>query len=383
MFLLVSLCLLTVSTLAQQWTGTWATATEYCGDGDMPKTTALSHCAVRQTIHVSIGGSTLRLQLSNAFSDSPVDIQSVYIADAAAGSDIDARTARYLTFGGHKNVTIAAGKTVQSDALSYQLKPLQRLSVTINYGSRTPKNATGHRGSRTTSYLMQGESTPQKSFTVSERVEHWYSIDALDVQTTEPVTCIAILGNSITDGRGSTTDAQNRWSDVLAEQLQGKAAVLNLGIGGNCVLQGGLGQPAVERFDRDILGQRGVTHLIIYEGINDIGGSKSVEKTSRQLIRTYGKFMDKARQAGMKVYLGTITQLGKTGYWSYFHEACRQTVNEWIRQQAKADGILDFDELMRDPAIPTQMRSEWQYDWLHPNAAGYQAMGRYAAEKMK
>ena len=374
------LCLVTSYGTAQNWTGTWATATERCGDDDMPKTTTLASCAVRQTVHVSLGGSVLRLQLSNTFCEQPVEIKSVYVADAVEGCSIEAKTARYLNFEGRKSVTIAAGQTVQSDPLTFFLKPLQRLSVTINYGAITPKNATGHRGSRTTTYIMQGESKPKSPFQVAETIERWFNIDAIDVEAAPSTPCIAVLGNSITDGRGSTTDAQNRWTDVLSEQLGGQVGVLNLGIGGNCVLEGGLGQPAIERFDRDILNQRGVTHLIIFEGINDIGGSKQVEKTGRQLIRAYERFISKARERGWKVYLGTITPLGNTGYWSHYHEACRQTVNEWIRQNKDVDGIFDFDQLLCNPEEPTQMRHEWQFDWLHPNAAGYEVMGRFAAE---
>lgn len=376
-------CLLTAAMLAQQWTGTWATATETpFAKNDVPQTLSLENNTLRQVVRVSLGGDVLRLELSNAFGDEPLEIKSVYIADATTGEQIDAKTARYLKFGGKQEVTIAPRQVVFSDPLQYPLRPLQRLSVTIHYGSM-PKTLTTHRGSRTNSYIMQGECKPKQSFTVGERLEHWYTIAAIDVQTTDAVSCYAVIGNSITDGRGSTTDAQNRWTDVLAEQLQGRIGVLNLGIGGNCVLQGGLGQPAVDRFDRDILSQRGVTHLVIYEGINDIGGSKSVEKTSRQLIRAYQKFISKARERGWKVYLGTITQIGNTSYWSHFHEACRQTVNDWIRSEAPAvDGVLDFDALTRNPVQPTQMRPEWQFDWLHPNAEGYRNMGRYAAEML-
>ncbi len=376
-------CLMSLPLLAQQWTGTWATATEKpFSKSDVPQKVQLDNNTLRQVVHVSLGGDVLRLELSNAFGDEPLEINSVYIADAADGEQIDTKTARYLLFNGQRGVTIAPHQVVFSDALKYKLKPLQRLSITIHYGTM-PKTLTTHRGSRTNSYIMQGECKPKQSFTVGERLEHWYTIAAIDVQTAGGVNCIACLGNSITDGRGSTTDAQNRWTDVLAEQLQGRVGVLNLGIGGNCVLQGGLGQPAVDRFERDILGQRGVTHLIIYEGINDIGGSKSVEKTSRQLIRAYQKFITKARERGWKVYLGTITQIGNTSYWNYFHEACRQTVNDWIRSEAPAvDGVLDFDALTRNPEQPTQMRAEWQYDWLHPNAEGYRNMGRYAAEML-
>ena len=381
--LTILLTFLPLQMLAQQWTGTWATATEMpFAKNDVPQILSLEGNTLRQVVRVSLGGDVLRLELSNAFGDEPLEIMSVYIADAADGEQIDAKTAQYLKFGGKQGVTIAPHQVVFSDALRYKLKPLQRLSVTIHYGSM-PKTLTTHRGSRTNSYIMQGECKPKQPFTVGERLEHWYTIAAIDVQTTEAVSCIAVLGNSITDGRGSTTDAQNRWTDVLAEQLQGRVGVLNLGIGGNCVLQGGLGEPAVDRFDRDIRSQRGVTHLVIYEGINDIGGSKSVEKTSRQLIRAYQKFISKARKRGWKVYLGTITQIGNTSYWNYFHEACRQTVNDWIRSEAPAvDGVLDFDALTRNPEQPTQMRAEWQYDWLHPNAEGYRNMGRYAAEML-
>lgn len=363
---------------AQNWTGTWATAIEFEGDNDMPKNTSLSGCAVRQTVHVSLGGSVLRLQLSNAFSKEPVEITSIYIADAKEGVDINSQSAQYLSFNGKRGITIAPGKTAVSDELKYRLQPLQRLSITINYG-KTPKNATGHRGSRTTSYIMKGESKPKTTFEVTEKVEHWYNIDAIDVQTTGQAPCIAVLGNSITDGRGSTTDQQNRWTDICAEALQGQIGILNLGIGGNCVLQGGLGQPAVDRFDRDILGQRGLSTVIIYEGINDIGGSKNAERTSRQLISAYKDFIEKARKQGLKVIGGTITPIGHTSYWSYFHEAVRQSVNEWIRTSGNFDAVIDFDMVLRDPAQPTQMNPDYQYDWLHPNAKGYKAMGEEAA----
>ena len=384
--LFLCLCLLSVYGFAQQWTGTWATATETpFGDGDIPQTLSLDNNTLRQVVHVSLGGDMLRLELSNAFGNEPLEIRSVYVADAADGEQIDAKTAQYLQFDGKTAVTIAPRQVVFCDALKYKLKPLQRLSVTIHYGTM-PKVLTTHRGARTNSYIMQGECKPRQTFNVGEKLEHWYTIAAIDVQTDGSVPCIAVLGNSITDGRGSTTDAQNRWTDVLAEQLNGRTGVLNLGIGGNCVLQGGLGPTATDRFDRDILGQRGVTALVIFEGINDIGGSKQVEKTGRQLIHAYERFIEKAHAKGIKVYLGTVTPLGNTGYWSLYHEACRQTVNEWIRSAAEkklVDGIIDFDQLVRDPQKPTQMRPDWQYDWLHPNAEGYKAMGEYAGNRMK
>lgn len=362
------------------WTGTWAAAAEFTGPGDMPKE-SLSNRSLREIVRVSIGGSQLRLQLSNEFGSSEVDINAIYIADSKDGWEIDAKTARYLTFGGKKNITIEKGQAVFSDVLKYNLKPLQRLTITINYGKRTPENATSHRGSRTTSYIIKGASKPKSSFEDSERLDHWYNIAAIDVMAPESTPSVAIIGNSITDGRGSTTNLQNRWPDFLATALGGQTAVLNLGIGGNCVLEGGLSQPALVRFDRDILGQRGVKALIIFEGVNDIGGSAGqAERKTQRLIEAYKTLIKKARDNGMKVYMGTITPFKGNGYFKPFQEAARQVVNEWIRMTDLIDGVIDFDQLARDPSDTLQLRKEYSDDWLHLSPAGYEAMGKCAAE---
>ncbi len=360
-----------------QWIGTWAAAAEFTGPGDMPAS-SLSNRSLREVIHVSIGGSELRLKISNEFSKEPVDIRSMYIADALEGWEIQTKTAKYVTFNGKRNVTVEPGKALYSDVIKYPLKPLQRLTVTINYGETTPVNATSHRGSRTTSYIIPGVSKPKARFAEGEKVDHWYNIAALEVKGSD-IPCVAVLGNSITDGRGSTTNRQNRWPDFMAEALGGTVGVLNLGIGGNSVVQGGLSEPAVKRFNRDIMEQNGVNTLIIFQGVNDIGGSRHVEQTTHQLIAAYENFIKQARAKGMKVYLATITPFKGNGYFSYFHEAARQTVNEWIRQCKQVDGIIDFDELVRDPADPMKIKEIYSDDWLHLNPAGYEAMGKYAA----
>lgn len=360
-----------------QWIGTWAAAAEFTGPGDMPAS-SLSNRSLREVIHVSIGGSELRLKISNEFSKEPVDIRSMYIADALEGWEIQTKTAKYVTFNGKRNVTVEPGKALYSDVIKYSLKPLQRLTVTINYGETTPVNATSHRGSRTTSYIIPGVSKPKARFAEGEKVDHWYNIAALEVKGSD-IPCVAVLGNSITDGRGSTTNRQNRWPDFMAEALGGTVGVLNLGIGGNCVVQGGLSEPAVRRFNRDIMEQNGVNTLIIFQGVNDIGGSRHVEQTTHQLIAAYENFIKQARAKGMKVYLATITPFKGNGYFSYFHEAARQTVNEWIRQCKQVDGIIDFDELVRDPADSMKIKEIYSDDWLHLNPAGYEAMGKYAA----
>ena len=369
----------------KSWVGTWAAAAEFTGPGDMPSR-PLTNRSLREIVKVSIGGDCLTLRLSNEFSRQPVEIKSVYIADALDSCDINVKSARYLSFSGRRNVTIPAGEYVVSDVCKYALKPLQRLSITINYGA-TPENATSHRGSRTTSYIIDGVAKPKTSFAVSERVDHWYSIAAIDVPANGQE-CIAILGNSITDGRGSTTNLQNRWPDIMSEAL-GKTGlncgVLNLGIGGNCVLAGGLSEPAVKRFDRDILGQKGVTKLILFEGVNDIGGANGrSERVAHDLVEAYKQFIQKAHERGIKVYVATITPFGKSFYdgGNLFKEACRQTVNQWMRTSSEVDGVIDFDALMRDPDAPNQLRQSLQEDWLHPNANGYKAMGEFAAKEI-
>lgn len=371
------------SVSAQTWQGSWATAVEWTGQGDMPKE-SLSNRSCRMIVHVSTGGDVIRLQLSNTFGSSETDIRSVYIADAGEAQQIDIKSAKYVTFKGKKNLTLAKGESVYSDEIAYNLKPLQRLSITINYGDRTPENATSHRGSRTTSYIINGESKPKSYFDPQEKVDHWYNIASIEVKSNTKSPVIACLGNSITDGRGTTTNMQNRWTDFLAEGLGGKVGVLNLGIGGNCVIEGGLSEPALKRFDRDILGQQGVTSLIIFEGVNDIGGARNnSEERANKLIEAYRTMMAKVHNKGIKVYLATITPFKGNGYFTIFHEAARQYVNDWIRNCKEADGIIDFDALVRDPNDPAKLRAEYSDDWLHLNPKGYEAMGKLAAEKLK
>ncbi len=375
----------------QVWKGTWAAAAEYTGQGDMPKE-SLSDRSCRQVIHVSIGGSALRLKLSNEFGSGPVSMKSVYIADTDASCNwlVNGKSVRYLTFGGKKSVTIAPGKAVYSDACRYALKAGQRLTVTIDYGKQTPEHATSHRGSRTTSYIIKGmHKTPKpmdKAFGDGEKVDHWYNIAALEVKADAAVSVVAVLGNSITDGRGSTTNHQNRWTDFLSDELNAEKpyGVLNLGIGGNCVVEGGLSEPAMKRFERDILGQAGVDKLIIFEGTNDIGcSSKNYEHVADTLIACYKVLIAKAKARGIKVYGATITPTKGNGWYSFWHEAIRQTVNEWIRTSKEFDEIIDFDELTRDKQDPQCLKAEYSDDWLHLNPKGYEAMGKYAAGILK
>ena len=391
-FLMV-FCALSTYSLAQNWVGTWATAPQTVVRSFMPYNNCMTNRSVRQVVKVSIGGDVIRLKLSNIYSMQPVEIRSIYIAHAKDSFSIDAKSAQYFKFGNSYKTVIPAGKQIVSDALKFKLRNLERVAITINYTS-APEVPTVHMGSRTTSYIMKGVTNAHSNFEKAFRENHWYNISGIDVYTmSNNMSAIAIMGNSITDGKCSTDNAQNRWPDVMSEMLQLKhkitnQGVLNLGIGNNRVtVPGGFGALAKERFDRDILMQSGVKKVIIFEGINDIGAAKSgnSETVARQIIESIQGMVRKAKAQKKKVYLGTITPFKGAGYYSHFHEAARLYVNDWIRSQAKkVDGILDFAKLLQDPNDDRRMKREYaSNDWLHPNPAGYKAMGIYAAGIIK
>ena len=390
---LMMFCALSTYSLAQNWVGTWATAPQTVVKSFMPYNNCMTNRSVRQVVKVSIGGDVIRLKLSNIYSMQPVEIRSIYIAHAKDSSDIDAKTAQYFKFDNSYKTVIPAGKQIVSDALKFNLRNLERVAITINYTS-APEIPTVHMGSRTTSYIMKGVTNAHTNFAKAFRENHWYNISGIDVYTmSNNMSAIAIIGNSITDGKCSTDNAQNRWPDVMSEMLQLKhkitnQGVLNLGIGNNRVtVPGGFGALAKERFDRDILMQSGVKKVVIFEGVNDIGAARSgsSETVARKIIESIQGMMKKAKARKMKVYLGTITPFKGAGYYTHFHEAARLYVNDWIRSQAKdVDGILDFAKLLQDPNDDRRMKREYaSNDWLHPNPTGYKAMGIYAADIIK
>ena len=391
--LLMVFCALSTVSSAQNWVGTWATAPQTVVRSFMPYNNCMTNRSVRQVVKVSIGGNVIRLKLSNIYSMQPVEIRSIYIAHAKDSFAIDAKTAQYFKFGNSYKTVIPAGKQIVSDALKFNLRNLERVAITINYTS-APEVPTVHMGSRTTSYIMKGVTNAHSNFAKAFRENHWYNISGIDVYTmSNNMSAIAIIGNSITDGKCSTDNAQNRWSDVMSEMLQLKhkitnQGVLNLGIGNNRVtVPGGFGALAKERFDRDILMQNGVKKVIIFEGVNDIGAARngSSETVARQIIESIQGMVKKAKARKMKVYLGTITPFKGAGYYTHFHEAARLYVNDWIRSQAKnVNGILDFAKLLQDPNDDRRMKREYASgDWLHPNPNGYKVMGIYAADIIK
>jgi lysophospholipase L1-like esterase len=366
----------------RKWVGTWSTAPQLVEPGNMPPAPGLTDNSLRQVVRVSIGGDTLRLRLSNEFSTSAVTINSVQIAASTGGSSINLSTNRELTFSGSPGVTMAAGAGVTSDPIGFQLTPRMDVAITIYFG-QTSATVTGHPGSRTTSYIIPGNTTTITDFTGAVTTDHWYDINTIDVLAPSTCASVAILGNSITDGRGSTTNLQNRWPDIFSERLLRDSitqhvGVLNMGIGGNAVLSGGLGPTGVSRFDRDILNQQAVRWAIILEGVNDIGGVHSAPAattTANNLIAAYAQMIAKAHGFNIKIYGATILPFNGNGYYNQYSESCRSAVNQWIRTRGNFDGCIDFDAIMRDPLDSTRLVSTYQNDGLHPDSAGYRKMG--------
>ncbi|MGE4586076.1 MAG: SGNH/GDSL hydrolase family protein [Mangrovibacterium sp.] len=369
---------------AKAWVGTWAAAPQLVEPHNEPPVPGLSNNTLRQVVCVSIGGKILQFRFSNEFSKGPVTMKAVQIAVSKGGSAINESTIKELKFNDMAEVTMDPGITVTSDPVLFDLKPRMEVAITISFGETSP-DVTGHPGSRTTSYLLAGNQTsPDTDFTDAVTTDHWYVINGIDVEAPKSAAAVAILGNSITDGRGSGTNKQNRWPDILAMRLREnfhtrQTGVLNLGIGGNCVLGSGLGPTALDRFDRDILGQYGVRWLIILEGVNDLGGTRNKEEAdevAKGLIAAYNKMIGKAHVQGIKVYGATITPIKKSFYYTDYRETARQAVNKWIRTGGHFDAVIDFDQAIRDPDDPLSILPEAQSgDYLHPNELGYRMMG--------
>lgn len=380
--LLLASTLFSTQLHAQNWVGTWTTAQQIVEPHNLPPAPGLSGNSIREIVQISVGGKKLRVKFSNEFGKQPLIINAAEIAIALNGGsspEINEKSTRTLTFQGKQNITIEPGKMVVSDAIRLKVANRQNLAITIHYGDCDNKLVTGHPGSRTTSYLAEGNTT---DFSAAAKTDHWYTICGIDIVGNKKTRAVAILGNSITDGRGSTTNQQNRWADNLSRALLDNSfskdvAVLNLGIGGNCVLRGGLGPTGSKRYDRDILQQEGVKYIIIFEGINDLGGSRNGEETANGLIEAYRKMIAEAHAKGIKIYGGTITPFKGNNYYTPEHEAARTKVNEWIRNSGEFDAVIDFDLIMRDPHNPEALQSRFLYenDWLHPNADGYKTMG--------
>lgn len=348
----------------------------------MPPPPGLAGNTLRQVVHVSLGARRVKVRFSNVFGDAPLTVAGAAIAPSLGGSRIDASRQQALAFGGNASVTIPAGRDTTSDEAAIELAPLANAAITTRFGG-VPAALTGHPGSRTTSYLQAGDALAAAELPAAVPAVHWYVAAGIDIPSANGSAAVVTLGNSITDGRGSGTDRQNRWPDELARRLQADpstrhVAVLNAGIGGNCVLRSCLGPSALARLDRDVLVQPGVRWLIVLEGVNDIGQARDAaqaDSIARELVAAYRRIAERSRARGLRVYGATILPFGGSFYDTPFREAARVAVNQAVRGGGIFDAVIDLDAAMRDPARPDRLASPGDGgDHLHPNEAGYRTM---------
>ena len=368
----------------RDWVTTWATALQVAEPHNRPPQPGLAGNSFRQIVQVSIGGKELRLHLSNLFNESETEILGVEIARAqtmGAGPGIVPGSEVALSFDGRRGITLAPGGEVVSDPVRFRLDDRENLAVTIHYGRVSDAPLTSHPGSRTTSYIAAGNTTDFSAPVA--KTDHWYTISAIDVKPRRRSAAIAVLGDSITDGRGTTTNGQDRWTDELSRSLlqdprTRHLSVLNFGLGGNCVLRGGLGPTGESRYARDLFGHCGVKYIILFEGTNDLGGSRDAVKTAEGIRDVWTRIVREAHERGIKVFGATVTPVKGNGYYSEDHEKGRTLLNDWIRESGIFDGVIDFDRMVADPQQPDRLDPAYLFenDWLHLNAKGYAAMGR-------
>ncbi len=381
---LSAIALGTPSAFAQdKWVGTWASAQQGVNVLFGEVAPVFSDQTLRQIVQVSIGGSSLRIRLSNVLGDQPLTINAASVAKRESEATIADDTLRTLRFSGAQSVTIPDGAFVLSDPVLLDTHAFDELAISLYLENQTTID-TQHSAALQTSYVSgAGDHTDSIDFPIESTNESWYLLSGVDVIAPSHTSVVATFGDSITDGTASTADTNNRYPSVLARRLNSidsNIAVLNLGIAGNRVLHGNVGPNALARFDRDVISRPGVTHVILLEGINDIGlpgliGLPEQEVTAEQIIGGYQQLIQRAHSAGIKIIGATLTPYRAFLYYTEEGDAKRLAVNEWIRNSNAFDGYVDFERVLQDPENPLQFLPIYDSgDNLHPSDAGYEAM---------
>jgi len=386
------------SPVARHWVNTWVSAPQLTETENMPPAPftedgrVLANCTLRQTVRVSVGGRRMRLQFSNDFGGAALPITGVSVARPVEGlagvAAIEPGSSRRLTFEGLSSVVVPAGACVTSDPVPFNLRARSNLTVTMYLADGQASNdITSHPGSRTTSHLLAGDHRGVGDLPGATVTDHWYFLTGVEVFAPRSTAAVVLLGDSLTDGRGSTTNGNDRWSDRLLDRLHAqrgmaRVAVLNQGVGGNRLLNDGLGPHALARLERDVFDRSGVRWLVVLEGINDIGTAEATEEgqhgVASDLIAAYKQIVVRASAHGIRVYGATLPPFGGNSDYddaTGLREGARQAVNQWIRTSHWFDAVVDFDAAVRDPADPRRLRADLDDgDGLHLNPLGYQAL---------
>jgi lysophospholipase L1-like esterase len=361
-----------------EWLPSWATSIQKTEERNLPP--PLGGNTLRQFVWPTYSGGEIRVQLSNEKGTSPVDIAKVHVARAgSAAGQIDAATDAEFTFQGSAGVTIPAGQTVWSDPLDFELQALELTALSIQFGSTVPTEITGHPGSRTTSYVVNGDAVSSATLSGAETRDRWYFINAIEVMARSDAFAVSLLGDSITDGYG-ILNAFERWPDFLTlaiqedPQIAGKVSVLNAGMSANNLLTSSADMDSgLIRFERDVLGRPKVKWVVVLIGVNDIGGQSDMGLVG-QITAAYQDIIDRSHDAGILAYGATITPFAGHDYAAGEALAIRDGINEWIRTSGAFDEVIDFAAVVADPANAQQLAAQYSNDGLHPSAAGYQAM---------
>lgn len=369
----------------RHWVGTWTTSPAPSEAG-----VSFNNHTVRMHPRISIGGNTLRVRVSNAYGAGKLVIGAASIGIRDKGPAIIPGSERQLTFGGAETTTIAAGALVVSDSVALEVAPLADLAVSLYLpGAIPPTFQITGRYARQTNYISPpGNFAASITMPVGKITDEWFFVSGVDVLASSETGGVVTLGDSLTDANISTHDAYCRWPDQLARRLVARQSgrplgVMNQGLGGNRILHDLRGESGLRRFDRDVLAQPGVTHAIVMLGTNDLrnrNGKAEEEVTAEQMIAGFTQMALRAQARGIKLFGATLTPFGNEtflpGAWNPVRETHRVAFNAWIRTSNLLDGVVDFDQALRDPERPTQMLPLYDCgDGLHPSDLGYCKMG--------
>jgi lysophospholipase L1-like esterase len=366
------------------WVGTWATS-PFNGD-PWHTTPTLVESTLREIVHTSIAGKSLRVHFTNEFGTEPLRIDAAAIATSTGMSAIDPASQHNLTFGGSPSIIVPPGASALTDPVTMPTPASANLAISIYLPLQQVSDVSVHSSAQQDNYIQTGDHVRDALFAEPVVTTSWYFLKGVDVEPVDAhAAAIVAFGDSITDGAASTENANHRWPDFLAARLQSNAntahlAVLDEGIGGNCVLIHCTGQNALARFDRDVLSLVGVKYVIVLESINDIGFLHDTNRpdyklNAEGLEQGLGQLVARAHEHGIKVFGSTITPYKGAGYFTENGERIRQAVNHWILTSGVFDAAIDFDKATSDPANPLQFAPQYDSgDHLHPKDAGYAAM---------
>ncbi|KAJ5542721.1 Extracellular GDSL-like lipase/acylhydrolase [Penicillium sp. DV-2018c] len=386
------------------WVNIWTTMPQLVEPANLPpapfngSTSVFKNTTIRQTLQLSLAAQEIRIRLSNAFGVNNLKINKVTVGlptePQVGTSAVQTQTLKPVLFNGNPDVDIPNGALAVSDPLHFPVKAQSAFMINVYLeDGQEGFSITGHPGSRTTTYFTSGDWTSAMNTTDPsvKTTEHWYFISGVEARLPSTSSSFAIIGDSITDGRGSINNANNRWPDLVLAKMQkqkstSNIAILNQAAGGNRILQDGLGPNVLSRLDRDVLAQSGVQYAMIFEGVNDIGVADSnataQAEIEKSLITAYKQIATRIKAHGIPVFAATITPFGTAPnseqvqpYSSPEREKTRQNINRFIRESGVFDAVIDFDQVLRDQNATSQLAAKFDTgDHLHPNVDGYQAL---------